>query len=312
MNDPVLAALETTGASYPRTSAVIRAILERASIILKGQLAVLVTSHGEEFWPEAERLTAISEALGNDPARSIVEYTVTYLKEQARFLRTHAYTQTDFESARRDVYDNREVMETFYLDGLMLTNAFWPIHLDIHRYFRDQFLGRVRDDGVGAEFGFGHGLYLLDILTARPGTTARGYDISEFSVSYADKLLRHGGIAADRFRLGLADVREPLPAAPGEFAWAVFAEIMEHLPDPLTSLRYLRACMAPGAPVFITTVLNTNAIDHLYLFTGTDQVRAMVQEAGFTIQAQREFKVADYATAKDPSIDVVCVCTPAP
>src|SRR5439155_25312664 len=101
---------------------------------------------------------------------------------------------------------------------------------------------------------------------------ARGYDISEFSRSYAARLLRQGGIAADRFELGFADVREPLPAEPGAFRWAIFAEIMEHIPDPLTSLRYLRTCMAPGAPVFITTVLNSNAIDHLYLFTHADQV----------------------------------------
>jgi len=138
----------------------------------------------------------------------------------------------------------------------------------------------------------------------------RGYDISEFSIKYASQLLRRGGVATERFQLGLADVRVPLPAKPGEFRWAVFAEIMEHIPDPLTSLRYLRACMAPGAPVFITTVMNSNAIDHLYLFTEADQVRAMLRDAGFAIQAERELRVADYSTAKDPSIDIVCVCTP--
>jgi len=312
MTDPLLRALETTGAGYPRASAAIRAILERSPMMLKNQLTMLVTARADEFWPEAERLVALSEAVGGHPASSLVEYTVTYLKEQIRFLQTKEYAHSDFETARREVYDNPEVMEKFYLDGLMLTHAFWPIHLDIHRFFRDEFVRRVPDDGVGAEFGFGHGLYLLDVLTARPGATARGYDISEFSIKYASQLLRHGGVAADRFQLGLADVRAPLPAGPGEFRWAMFAEIMEHIPDPLTSLRYLRACMAPGAPVFITTVMNSNAIDHLYLFTHADQVRAMLGDAGFTIQAERELKVADYSTAKDPSIDIVCVCTPTP
>jgi hypothetical protein len=102
-----------------------------------------------------------------------------------------------------------------------------------------------------------------------------------------------------------------LPVPAGELRWAIFAEIMEHIPDPLTSLRYLRAALAPDAPVFITTVLNSNAIDHLYLFTHFDQVRAMLKDAGFSIVAERELRVADYATAKDPSIDVVCVCVPA-
>jgi hypothetical protein len=37
----------------------------------------------------------------------------------------------------------------------------------------------------------------------------------------------------------------------------------------------------------------------------------MLKDAGFSIVAERELRVADYATAKDPSIDVVCVCVPA-
>jgi hypothetical protein len=311
MTDLLLEALDTRGAKYPRTSRVIREILERSPMFLRGQLTLLVKDRSEEFWPQAERLVGLSEALGGTPSASLIEYTVAYLKEQIRFLQTKEYSHSDFESARREVYDNPEVMEKFYLDGLMLTHAFWPIHLDIHRFFEDEFVRRVPDAGVGAEFGFGHGLYLLDVLQARPHTRARGFDISEFSKAYANRLLRQANIDASRFELGFADVREPLPVPAGELRWAIFAEIMEHIPDPLTSLRYLRAALAPDAPVFITTVLNSNAIDHLYLFTHFDQVRAMLKDAGFSIVAERELRVADYATAKDPSIDVVCVCVPA-
>lgn len=311
MSDPLLDALEAKAPEYPKTAGVIRTILEKSPMFLRGQLTFLVGTRGHEFWPEAERLISLSQAIGGSPADSIIEYTVTYLREQIRFLQTKEYAHTDFESARREVYDNPDVMEKFYLDGLMLTHAFWPIHLDIHRMFREDFLSRVPDAGAGAEFGFGHGLYLHDVLQARPGTRARGFDISEYSKAYAQKLLVAGGIDRSRFTLGFADVREPLPAEAGEFRWAIFAEIMEHIPDPLTSLRHLRRCMAPGAPVFITTVLNSNAIDHLYLFTEMEQVRTMLRDAGFSIQVEREYKVADYTTAKDPSIDVVCVCVPA-
>jgi ubiquinone/menaquinone biosynthesis C-methylase UbiE len=311
MSDPLLESLDTVGPGYPRTTQVIRTILERSPMFLRGQITRLVKDHGAEFWPEAERLITLSEAGGGTPAEALIEYTIINLREQVRFLQTKEYAYSDFETARREVYDNPDVMDRFYLDGLMLSHAFWPIHFDIHRMFRDEFVARVPDGRLGVEFGFGHGLYLHDVLQARPATTARGYDISEYSQRYAAKLLRHGGIAADRFQLGFADVREPLPAEPGEFRWAIFAEIIEHIPDPLTSLRHLRRCMAPGAPVFITTVLNNNAIDHLYLFTHIDQVRAMLQEAGFTILVEQQFRVADYSSAKDPSVDVALVCQPA-
>lgn len=311
MSDPVLASLDSHGTRYPRTARIMRAILERSPMLLRGQLTVLVRDRSDEFWPEAERLITLSEDTGHSPADSLIEYTVTYLREQIRFMRTKEYSQSDFEAARRDVYDNPEVMEKFYLDGLLLTHAFWPIHMDIHRFFHDEFIPRVPDDGVGAEFGFGHGLYLHDVLAARPHTRARGFDISEYARSYAARLLHQGGIAPERYELGFADVREPLPAAPGEFRWAIFAEILEHIPDPLASLRFLRRCMAPRAPVFVTTVLNTNAIDHLTLFTEIEQVQGMLREAGFAIVAERAIKVADYSDKKDPSVRVLCVCEPA-
>jgi hypothetical protein len=311
MTDVLLEALATTGLRYPRATHTIRTILERSPMFLRGQITLLVGERGAEFWPQAERLVELSERLGGTPARSLVEYTVAYLKEQIRFLQTQEYAHADFESARREVYDNPEVMEGFYLDGLMLTHAFWPIHFDIHHMFRDEFVSRIADAGVGAEFGFGHGLYLRDVLEARPHTFARGYDISAYAKTYATRLLRESGVSEDRFALGFADVREPFPVAPGELSWAIFAEIMEHIPDPLHSLQLLRTCMAPRAPVFITTVLNSNAIDHMTLFREFEEVRAMIRAAGFSILAEREFKVADYATGKDPSVDVVCVCEPA-
>jgi hypothetical protein len=83
---------------------------------------------------------------------------------------------------------------------------------------------------------------------------------------------------------------------------------MEHIPDPLFSLRELRRTMQPGAPVFITTVVNSNAIDHLYLFREPVEIRSMIREAGFELAAEKHFGVSDYAgNAKDPSIDVACV-----
>jgi ubiquinone/menaquinone biosynthesis C-methylase UbiE len=312
MTDGVLESLDAQTATFPRAAAMIRTLLERSPMFLRGQLAYLLKERSHEFWPAAERLVTLAEDLGGSPAQSLVEYTVTYLKEQIRFIQTNEYSHSDFDSARKAVYDNPEVMEKFYLEGLMLTHAFWPIHLDIHKFFREEFVARVPEAGIGAEFGFGHGLYLLDVLQARPEVNAKGYDISEYSQRYAGKLLAHSGVAADRFQLGFADVRERLPAADGEFSWAIFAEIMEHIPDPLGSLRHLRRCLAPGAPVFVTTVLNSNALDHMYLFTEFDQVRAMLRDAGFSILVDRAFKVADYATAKDPSVDVVLVCTPDP
>ncbi|MGE0709454.1 MAG: class I SAM-dependent methyltransferase [Planctomycetota bacterium] len=297
--------------TYPRAVLTVEGLLERSARLLRAQLEFLVKERAADFWPEAERLVGLSEALGGSPADALLDYTVAYLKEQVQFMTSGQYSHSEFDLVRAEVYDNPEVMEGFYLHGLLLTHAFWPIHLDIHRFFTDEFLSRLPSHGEGAEFGFGHGLYLLDILRVTPRLTARGYDISPSSRRYAERLLAQGGIAQDRFMLDFADVREPLPLADGSCAWAVFAEVLEHIPDPLAALHELRRILRTGAPLFVTTVMNSNALDHLFLYTEVEQVHAQLREAGFRIEAEAVLTAADYGAPRDPSTDVACVCVPA-
>lgn len=298
---------------FPLAAEVVEEILRLSPLVMRSQLAFLIVERGLRFWQAAERLVRLARALGGSPARSLVEYTIAILRDQVRFLKSGEYTHADFEQARQAVYDNPEVMENFYLEGLMLTHAFWPIHFDVHAFFAKEFLPRVANGAAGAEVGFGHGLYLLEVLENTKGTFAQGYDISEFSRKYAAQLLRHGGVPQHRFRLEIADVRNPLSAKDGVFRWAIFAEVLEHVPDPLFSLREIRRCLAPDAPLFLTTVVNSNALDHLWLFKSVDEVDEMVRDAGLEVLTKRTFAVADYGMgARDPTVDVVYLCQSSP
>jgi len=294
---------------YPQASKVASELLQQSRMMFAGQFGHQVSRHGDAFWRQAERLVGYSLALGGNPTRALLEYTLEYLKEQARFLKTGEYSNSDFDEVLRNVYDNPDVMKKFYLDGLMLTHAVWPIHFDMHHFFTTEFLPRVPNSGTGAEYGFGHGLYLLEVLTHRPQTRARGFDISSYSVDFAGRLLAHGGVERSRFDLGLADVRQPFATHDGDFSWAVFAEIIEHIPDPKFSLSELRRSMQTGAPLFATTVLHSNALDHIYQFVDTDEVRALLRTSGFEIVAERVLRVRDYdEKARDPSVDIALVC----
>lgn len=305
-------AIQAASADYPNAARFTEQLMDRAQNLLAGQADHLINTHGEAFWLQAERLVSLAQRMGGRPIDSLIEYTYAYLKEQVRFLKTREYSHSDFEDVFKEVYDNPEVMDGFYLEGLLMTHAYWPIHVDIHRFFMDEFLPRVPDSGVGLEFGFGHGLYLLDVLQHRANTTTRSLDVSRFSVDYAGRLLAEGGVAPDRYELGLGDARERWPQEDASLSWGVFAEIIEHVPDPLFSLRELCRCLAPGAPMFATTVVNSNAIDHLYLFTEAEQVGEMLGEAGFEILAERSFRVAEHGRhSQDPSIDIAYVCVPA-
>ncbi len=301
----------SASAAYPRAVALADEIRLNAVRLLGGQLGFLTEHRPATFWPEAERLLALTETMGVRPLEVLLEYTLAYLKEQARYLATGSYSHTDFEHVRREVYDNPEVMERFYLGGLLLTHAFWPIHFDIHTFFRQAFVPRVATDGQGSEIGFGHGLYLLDMLTARPGTRAIGLDISACARRFAGQLLQAGGVAAGRYELGPGDAREALPLEAASCDWLICAEVLEHIPAPGELLGELRRCLRPGAPVFLTTVVDSNALDHLYRFASVGEIREVVHAAGLAIVAEQVFRVRDYdAAARDPTVDVALVCLP--
>ena len=308
-------AIREAAADYPNAAQFTEQVIARAKNLLADHADHLIRVHGDVFWKQAERLVKMAQATNEDPdgpIGSLIEYTYAYLKEQIRFMQTKEYSHSDFEDVFKEVYDNPEVMGTFYLEGLMLTHAYWPIHFDIHRFFMEAFIPRVPDSGTGLEFGFGHGLYLLEVLEQRPNTKTESLDVSRFSIDYANRLLSANGVSPDRYTLGFGDARKAWPQADKSLNWGIFAEIIEHVPDPLYSLKELRRCLAPGAPMFATTVVNSNAIDHLYLFTETDQVGDMLREAGFEIVAEQHFRVADYGNhSQDPSIDVAYVCVPA-
>jgi ubiquinone/menaquinone biosynthesis C-methylase UbiE len=306
--DTLAIALDAARRDYPRAAELAETLHERAPRVFDQMLRFSLDQR-PEFWPHAERLVRLAEALGDHPADSLIEYTVAFLKEQVRFIKSGSYSHSEFDDVLEQVYDNAEVMQGYYLDGLLLTYAFWPIQLDLHRFFQREFLTRLPKHGVGTEVGFGHGLYLLDTLRSEPGLRARGFDISDYSRQYAARLLEQGGIAPSRFELSLADARGRLPIEDASCDWFIFAEILEHIPDPEGALRDVYRVVKPRAPVFLTTVMNSNAIDHLYLYTEIDQIRQQVLRAGFEIIAEQTLAVADYSPgSRDPSSDVAVIC----
>jgi len=311
-NEELIQAVEAAATNYPRAAKTCTEVLRLSPALLRPQLIYLLEHHAAEFWKRAEWLVGLCEGLDGNPAEALMEYTLAYLKEQVQFLQNDEYSHTDFDDVYKEVYGNPEVMEKFYLPGLLLTHAFWPIHFDMHDFFQREFVARVADRGIGAEYGFGHGLYLLEMLSQRPQTKVKGFDISPYSHAYAGKLLDHAGISKTRYSLDIADVRQPLACPAQIYEWTIFAEIIEHIPDPLFSLGELRRTMTTGGHLFATTVVNSNAIDHLYLFRDVSEVDQLMQAAGYDIVAKQVFRVADYGASKtkDPSIDVAYVCVP--
>jgi SAM-dependent methyltransferase len=294
---------------YPRAAQVAGELVAKVPTILGGQVLYQHTRHGEEFWREAERLLALSETLGGPPTRTLVDFTGSYLKSQAQYLATGKYAQSDFDTAYREVYGNPKVMEGSYLKGLLLSHAFWPIHFDIHRIFSRAFVPRIPASCAAMEIGFGHGLYLLEVLQSLPGVTAKGFDVSPSSVAFATKVMGLAGVDPGRHALTLHDVRNPLPLPADAIGAAIFAEVLEHIPAPEKALVEVLRVLEPGAPAFLTTVLYSNHMDHMTQFADQAEVDRMITGAGFEIAEVHALKVSDYVQGtQDPTVDLVYVC----
>lgn len=237
-------------------------------------------------WASAFRRTlqALFESEGALEAavQGYAAFAFDALRRHKRFERELAYPAKTHAEASQEVYLNEPYMRGQYLPGLLLSHYLWPHHFRQLMFFERAFLEdlRIRSAGRFAEVGVGTGLYSRRVLEVIPEIRGTGYDLSPTSLAFTQAHLRAFGVE-ERYDIRLQDV-VAIPIDPVEAL--VCVEVLEHLEDPLTFLRSLRAGLVPGGKAFITAALDAPHADHIYLYRTHDQVLAHLREAGFTLE----------------------------
>ena len=280
--------------AYPLTEKFTKLIREKKLFFLVDSIMMLEKDFGNEFYEYSEKLLALSQRMNGNPLESITLFTLKYLREQAVFKSTGRYTNNDFDVICKNVYNNVSVMEGYYLEGLMLTYAFWYLPFLTQRHFISKFLPKVERCSYGCEFGFGHGLYLLQILEGASESKAVGLDISPSAVKYTTRLLNASNIKSNRYSLKMSDVRDCSPFDNGELDWAVMTEVVEHLPEPLYALKEMARCLKQSGIAFISTVIDSNHIDHIYNFKCPQEIINMLKEADLRVIHSVECPTSKY------------------
>jgi hypothetical protein len=149
---------------FPQSVAFVDELNSLQDRFIAPQIQTMAKDFGNEYLQFLEKILALSSVSGVSPIDAILDYTTVFLREQVRFQQTENYSHDSFTEVYDEVYNNPDVMEGFYLDGLLLTQACWEIHYHIHRFFQNQFLPKCKGKKQGLEIGFGHGLYLYKIL----------------------------------------------------------------------------------------------------------------------------------------------------
>lgn len=248
---------------------------------------------GDPRWPWAQRaLDHVGMVCGGDAERlaaAVDAFAVTsfdFLRLQARFTKTGRYACGSASDLAGLYSDPEQMVE--YLDGLALSYALWTNHVDMVRFYAEQYLAALPAAPLVVEIGPGHGLFATLLLERRPNARYVGVDISESSLRYTEAALRAAGADMDRVRLVPADATRSdfgeVIGLSGDDSpdGVVCCEVLEHVDDPGTILSHLAAVAGPGTPMFLSTVANLEAVDHVYLFDDVDHIRATLVASGIT------------------------------
>lgn len=217
------------------------------------------------------------------------------LEEELYFRRTGTYRHQSFADVAGSIYGDPDVMRR-YMDGLLLSQAVWPNHVEVFRMYRDVFLPAVKDGRRHLEVGPGHGLLLSYACRDLRGDI-EAWDLSPSALEITRQCLAVLNPGTD-VRLRQGDFLRVAPKDAGPFDSVVMSELLEHLEAPADALRNIRALMAPGSLLFVNVPVNSPSIDHIFHFRAPAEIAAMIEACGFSIEQQQLAPSSGYSLEK--------------
>lgn len=146
--------------------------------------------------------------------------------------------------------------------------------------------------GDGAVIDVGAGDALFSGLLARTGAQVVALDPEPSAVEGARQALEAAGLSA---RVACVQgAAEALPFADGSFRAAMLLDVIEHLRNPVRSLREIRRVLRPGAPLLVATPAwrfghRNDPVYHLDEYR-EDELARQLHACGFTIAQTARIK----------------------
>lgn len=202
-----------------------------------------------------------------------------FMEEQIYFVKNGHYRYSNTEEVNRFFYQNPEYME-YYMKGLAISQYLFEQHRKCRKWFCDK-ISTLNAGGNWLEVGVGHGEYFTLALQHTSYKRYLGIDISPTSVLLTKEMVEQR-IPTD---LKSIEVREQdFFQYNGSVCDAiVMGEILEHVERPADFLKKVHEITNEKSFIYITTVINAPAIDHVYLFSSVEEIEGLYQKVGFEI-----------------------------
>lgn len=251
------------------------------------KLRKTVKKADENFFKKSEDFLIKYESILEGQGRTINYAVDCYLKmiadfnyEAISFIETGVYSSSSFEEVNNRVYSNPDIME-YYMHGLLLSQFLFYHHYEMLTYFQEVIENEKASVSRYLEVGGGHGLYISEAIN-RIGQSVNYdlVDISSSSLQLAKLMIDHENVS-----FHLSDIFDFQPSE--KFDFITMGEVLEHVENPIALLQRLGELLHENGKIFITTPTNAPAIDHIYLFRNAEEIRALIDEAGFNIENEK-------------------------
>jgi 2-polyprenyl-3-methyl-5-hydroxy-6-metoxy-1,4-benzoquinol methylase len=202
------------------------------------------------------------------------------LEEELYFRRHGGYRLSKFEDALAEIYSVPEKMVP-YMDGLLMTQLWWPNHTASISYLKTRFLPALADGYELLEVGPGHGLLLSFPAQDPRSSHVEAWDLSEASLSATSSALRNIGVTREVI---LKD-QNLFEADPGKrkFDAIIFSEVLEHMDEPKRALLSLKSILKDRGRIYIHMPINSPSPDHLFNLPTPEAVVQFVESCGLEV-----------------------------
>lgn len=217
-------------------------------------------------------------------AQAYLTMAAQTMEARLEFMRTGRYP-AQWKQVVAELYAEPSTMLP-YVWALALTQFIWRQHILLRTFYQES-LSQIQEPQRLLEIGSGHGLYAV---LAMKRLEAKPYrfdivDISETALEVTKAILQAWyPQQQENVFFSCQDITASDP--PVKYDWITMGEVLEHVPEPLALLQALRSWLQPAGRLFITTCANSPTIDHVYQFHTIQEIRELLQQAGFQVEKE--------------------------